>query len=223
MKLLPAFLSLKSVPVLIWTAPKALTMRPPVFSFIILNLGLIIFGLGQALIFAAGIGVSPWMVLAQGIESFTQWSIGFTVFLVSAGVLLIWIPLRQIPGIGTIMNAIIVALVIEYFLPFMPRFESLSFQILEVACGVFVTGIGTGIYLTSNLGPGPRDGLMTGMQRITNLPIAMVRNTLELSVVLVGWLIGGVVGVGTVLFALGIGPSAALTMFILSQLFAKKI
>jgi uncharacterized membrane protein YczE len=222
MKLMPAFLSLKSVPVLFWTAPFAFTIRPPLLSFIFLTLGLVIFGLGQAFIFAAGIGVSPWMVLAQGIESLTQWSIGLTVFLVSSGVLILWVPLRQIPGIGTIMNAIVVAFVIEYMLPFMPRFDSISFQILEAASGVFVTGIGTGIYLTANLGPGPRDGLMTGLQRITNYPIAMVRNALELSVVLIGWLIGGVVGIGTVLFALGIGPSAAFTMFILNQIFANK-
>ena len=213
------FLTVKSIPVLFWSAPKALTFRPPLKSFFFLIVGLIIFGLGEALLIAAGYGVSPWTVFAQGLTTVTGWSIGFATFVISIAVLLFWVPLRQTPGIGTISNAIVIALVLEFILPYIPRFEHDALQIGLAVLGVVVTGFGGAIYLIANLGPGPRDGLMTGLQRLTNLPIASVRAGLEITVVVSGWLLGGTVGLGTVLFALGIGPSVSAGLFMLNQFF----
>ena len=184
--------------------------------------GLIIFGFGETLLIASGSGVSPWTVFAQGISRLTGWSIGLTTFVVSCAVLLLWIPLRQMPGIGTILNIIIVASVMDLALPHIPVFEEPVFKIAGGALGVFTTGFGGAIYLIANLGPGPRDGLMTGAQRITGLPIVWVRSAIEILVVTIGWLLGGIVGIGTLLFAFGIGPSIALSMAILMSLFSEK-
>lgn len=163
----------------------------------------------------ANVGVSPWTVFAQGLTNITGWSLGLATFVISASVLVLWVPLRQTPGMGTILNAVVVALVLEYVLPFMPTFESYAVNVLLALTGVFVTGFGGAIYLVANLGPGPRDGLMTGLQAVTHQPIAFVRMLLELSVVAIGWTLGGTVGLGTVFFALGIGPAVAIGMQIL--------
>lgn len=217
-----AFLKVKSVPSLFWSAPHPLTMRPSMISLIMLMFGLTLFGLGEALLIASGSGVSPWTVLAQGITNITNWSIGFSTFVVSVSVLITWFPLRQIPGIGTILNILIIALVIDLSLPYLPQFETLSLQIIEALAGVIITGIGGGIYLIAKLGAGPRDGLMTGLQRVTNLPIATVRSGIEMTVVILGWMLGGVAGIGTVLFAFGIGPSVAASMYVLQMSFNRK-
>ncbi|MGB2062622.1 MAG: YczE/YyaS/YitT family protein, partial [Candidatus Puniceispirillales bacterium] len=161
-------------------------------------------------------------VLAQGFTNITNWSIGFSTFVVSVSVLITWFPLRQIPGIGTILNILIIALVIDLSLPYLPQFETLSLQIIEALAGVIITGIGGGIYLIAKLGAGPRDGLMTGLQRVTNLPIATVRSGIEMTVVILGWMLGGVAGIGTVLFAFGIGPSVAASMYVLQMSFNRK-
>ncbi len=219
MRLMPKFLSVKEVPSLFWSSPKALTLRPPLVSVLFLVIGLTLFGLGEALLVAASVGVSPWTVLAQGIMHITGWSIGFATFITSFVVLICWIPLRQTPGIGTILNAVIIALVLEFLLPFLPTFDHIMLQLGEAILGVLVTGFGGGLYLIANLGPGPRDGLMTGLQRVTDFPIAWVRSGLELSVIAAGWILGGTVGLGTVLFALGIGPSVAASMYVLKKVF----
>jgi len=219
MKLNLHFLSVKGVPTLFWSSPKALTRSPPLISVFFLLIGLILFGLGEALLIAAGVGVSPWTVLAQGITHITGWSIGFATFVTSLVVLVCWLPLKQIPGIGTILNVLIIALVLEFLLPYVPTFESLFSKVVEAIVGVLVTGFGGGLYLIANLGPGPRDGLMTGLQKLTGSPIAWVRSSLEVTVILVGWLLGGSVGLGTVVFALGIGPSIAATMYGFERIF----
>jgi uncharacterized membrane protein YczE len=198
-----------------WSSPKAFTLKPPVASMVFLVLGLVMFGLGEALLVNAGVGVSPWTVFAEGVTNITGWSLGLATFLISATVLLLWIPLRQTPGIGTILNAVIVALVLEYALPILPRFDSYLANVMLALTGVFVTGFGGAIYLVANLGPGPRDGLMTGLQRVTGKPIALVRMSIELSVVAIGWALGGTLGLGTLLFAVGIGPAMAIGMQIL--------
>ena len=138
---------------------------------------------------------------------------------VSIGVLILWIPLKQKPGIGTILNALIVALMIDVCINFVPTPENYISQIILAIVAVLTVGLGGGIYLVANLGPGPRDGLMVGLQQKTNLPIAMVRALLEISVVAVGWYLGGTVGVGTLLFAFGIGPAVALGLFLTGKLF----
>jgi uncharacterized protein len=221
MNLKPRFLSVKKVPTLSWSSPKAFTLTPPLKTFVFLIIGITLFGLGEALLIAAGVGVSPWIVFAEGITHVTGWTIGFATFVTSISVLLCWIPLRQTPGIGTILNAVIVALALDYLLPYLPRFDSLILQVGEAVLGVLVTGFGAGVYLIANLGPGPRDGLMTGLQRITNQPIALVRTSLELTVVAIGWSLGGSVGFGTILFAVGIGPSIAASMYALEKAFRK--
>jgi uncharacterized membrane protein YczE len=186
---------------------------------VLLVVGLVIFGIGEALMIASSVGVSPWTVLAQGITNITGWSVGLATFVVSFIVLLVWVPLRQTPGIGTVLNIIIISVVLDLALPFLPQFESLTLRVAEAAVGVIVTGIGGGIYLIANLGPGPRDGLMTGLQRLTGFPIAGVRSAIEISAVLLGWLLGGVVGVGTMLYAFGIGPCVAASMYMLLKAF----
>ncbi|WP_417452578.1 YczE/YyaS/YitT family protein [Kiloniella sp.] len=217
-----SFLSVKGVPTLSWSSPKPLNLRPDLVTLILLIVGLTIFGLGEALLIAAGTGVSPWTVLAQGVSQQTGWTIGLSTFIVSMTVLILWWPLKQVPGIGTILNAIIIALVLEFILPYITTPEDYIFQVLLTILGILVTGLGSGIYLIANLGPGPRDGLMTGLQQQTNLPIAWIRSGIELSAVIIGWSLGGVVGLGTVLFAVLIGPSVACNLFLLNKLFGGK-
>ncbi|MCH1428644.1 MAG: hypothetical protein L7V88_06290 [Alphaproteobacteria bacterium] len=212
------FLSIKQVPKLIWRSPKALTFQPPAISLLVLAFGLVLFGLGEALLLAAGAGVSPWTTLAEGISILTGWTIGFATFIISIAVLLTWVPLRQVPGLGTIANAFIVALMLDISLPYLPKPDLYIFQILQSLIGVLIVGFGAAIYLSANLGPGPRDGLMTGLTRLTNLPISLVRSTIEILVVVSGWMLGGTVGVGTVLFAFLVGPSISAGCFILRHL-----
>ncbi len=192
-------------------------MKPPLASVGFLIIGLVVFGLGEALLVTAGVGVSPWTLFAQGVTTVTGWSLGFATFVLSASVLALWIPLKQTPGMGTILNAIIIALVLEYVLPFLPEFKTYVANAVLALVGVFVTGFGGAIYLIANLGPGPRDGLMTGLQTVTHRPIALVRMCLELTVVAIGWALGGTLGLGTVFFALGIGPAMAIGMQILQR------
>ncbi len=152
-------------------------------------------------------------VLAQGIYLNVGFSIGIITILISVGALIFWIPLNQKPGIGTILNAIIIGLMIDVCIKFVPTPENYIYQILLAIIAVLTVGLGGGIYLVANLGAGPRDGLMVGLQKKTNLPIAIVRAFLEITVMSIGWYLGGTVGVGTLLFAFGIGSSVALSLF----------
>ena len=213
------FLKIKSVPNLFWSSLNPLTLKPPLISVVMLAIGLVLFGLGEALLVASGAGVSPWTVFAQGFSKVTNWSIGFSTFTISFFVLLLWIPLRQKPGVGTLLNIIIISLILDISAPYLPVFDKLALQIAEAALGVLITGVGGGIYLIANLGPGPRDGLMTGLQRKTGIPLATVRSVIEISVVIFGWSLGGVVGLGTLMFAFGIGPCVATSMSFLKFFF----
>ena len=168
---------------------------------------------------ATGAGVSPWTVLAEGISVYTSYSIGICTFWTSLSVLLFWIPLKQKPGIGTILNAIIIALVFDFALPYLPNPEIYAFKVLQIIIGVLITGLGSGFYLIANLGPGPRDGLMTGVQRVTGKPVALIRAIIEVSVVFFGWLLGGTAGLGTIIFALGIGPAVAVGIYFVNENF----
>ena len=216
------FLSTKKIPTLFWSSSKALTATPKLISVVFLIIGLILFGLGEALLIAAGIGVSPWTVLGQGISNVLNLSIGKATFFISLFVLLCWIPLRQIPGIGTILNVIIIATVLDYSLVYLPAPEQISLKLIQVIAGILITGFGGAIYLIANLGPGPRDGLMTGLQELTDLPIAWVRSGIELSVIMIGWILGGIFGIGTLLFALGIGPSVAASIYLLNTTLSRQ-
>lgn len=214
-----SFLSVKTIPRLFWSSPAPFTLKPPRVSLLYLLLGLGLFGLGEALLVSAGLGVSPWTVFAEGVTLRTNWSLGFATLVISLLVLALWIPLRQVPGIGTIANAIVIAAVLQFVLPMLPVPRTLPWQLATCVSGVLITGIGGAIYLIANLGPGPRDGLMTGLQRVTGYPIAGVRSALEVSVVGIGWLLGGTAGLGTVLFAFGIGPSVACALHLAARVF----
>lgn len=207
----------KSIPRLDWSSPTPFNLRPKLLTFFYLNLGLVLFGLGEALLIASGAGVSPWTVLAQGVSSKTNWSIGFSTMIVSFSVLFMWIPLRQKPGIGTILNALIIAFMIDFSLHLLPSPQLLVWQLVQVSIGILIIGIGSGIYLTANLGAGPRDGLMTGLQIKTNFPIANIRIALEITVVSIGCYLGGVVGIGTVMFAFGVGPCVAIGILLVRK------
>jgi len=219
MKLLSILKLIKNIPKSSWSSKKPLNFKPKVKTLVFLIFGLFLFGLGETLLLASGAGVSPWTVLAEGISIYTSWSVGLATFWMSLAVLLLWIPLRQKPGIGTILNVIIIALVLDYTLPYLPNPEGYGFKLLQVIIGVLITGLGNGFYLISNLGPGPRDGLMTGVQRITGKPIALVRGTIEVTVVFFGWMLGGTAGLGTIIFALGIGPAVAIGIYFVSKNF----
>jgi uncharacterized protein len=213
------FKLIKNIPKSSWSSKKPLNFKPRVKTLLFLIFGLFLFGLGETLLLASGVGVSPWTVLAEGISIYTSWSVGWASFWLSLPVLLLWIPLRQKPGIGTILNVIIIAIVLDYSLPYLPNPENYGLKALQVIIGVIITGLGSGFYLIANLGPGPRDGLMTGVQRITGKPIALVRGTIEVGVVFFGWLLGGTFGLGTIIFAFGIGPAVALGIYFVNKNF----
>ena len=202
----------KDVPVTWWSSTDPMEPRPKPSTLLILCVGLWIFGTGDAVIVAAGVGNTPWTVLAEGIALMTDRTIGQATFFVSVAVLLLWIPLREKPGIGTILNAILIAVAIEHMLPILPTPEGGFESLLQVIGGIALVGIGSGIYLTANLGPGPRDGWMTGMHRVSGYPIGNVRAAIEITVVVIGWSLGGTVGIGTVIFAMMIGPTVAVCL-----------
>jgi len=218
MKFLVTIFTIKKIPVVSWSSYDILNFKPKLITLLYLNFGLILFGLGETLLITANAGVSPWTVLAQGLSFKTDYSIGVTTFFVSIGVLFLWIPLKQKPGIGTILNTIIVSVVIDISLPYLPNPESIFLQLLQIIFAVIIVGLGSGFYLIANLGPGSRDGLMTGLQRITNKPISLIRAIIEISVVIIGWYLGGVVGIGTIVFALGIGPLVSAGLFTVSKI-----
>ncbi len=214
------FLSIKNVPKVYWSSKKPLILKPKISTFFFLCFGLILFGLGEGLLIVSTSGASPWSVLAQGIFLNVGLSVGLITILISIAVLLLWYPLKQIPGIGTILNALIIGIMIDFCIRYVPTPENYISQILLGAIAVVIVGLGGGIYLVANLGPGPRDGLMVGLQKITNLPIASVRAFLEISVMSIGWYLGGTVGIGTLLFAFGIGPAVALGLFLVKKTFS---
>ena len=213
------FLSLKNIPKVSWSSERPLNLRPKISTFPFLCFGLTFFGLGEGLLIVSLTGASPWTVLAQGISLNVDFSIGTITLFISLGVLFFWIFLNQKPGIGTFLNALIVAVMIDISIAFVPTPESFIFQLLLAIFAVLIVGLGSGFYLVANLGPGPRDGLMTGIQKKTNFPIAAVRAFLEITVVSIGWYLGGTVGIGTLLFAFGVGPAVALGLFIVGKVF----
>ena len=215
------FLSIKKFPELIGVRNIHLILNQNFQPFFFLCFGLTLFGLGEGLLIVSLSGASPWSVLAQGISLNVNYSIGIITFIISVVVLIMWIPLKQKPGMGTILNALIIAAMIDFCINFVPSPESFISQIILAITAVLTVGLGGGIYLVANLGPGPRDGLMIGLQKVSNLPIATVRAFIEISVVSVGWYLGGTVGIGTLLFAFGIGPAVALGLYLVDKIFNK--
>ena len=154
---------------------------------------------------------------AQGVSTQTGWSIGTSVFVVGMLVLVTWIPLRERPGMGTIANIIVVAVAIDMTVPLLPSPTGFAMAMIQSVLGIILLAIGSALYLTANLGPGPRDGLMTGIQKRTKYPIGLVRTGLEITVLIVGWWLGGVVGIGTLMMALGVGPLVAVCLSVVDQ------
>jgi len=173
-----------------------------------LYVGLALYGASSALLVRAGLGLEPWGVLHQGLSERTGISIGVVSIIVGAVVLLLWIPIRQRPGLGTVSNVFAVGIAMDGTLALVPDVHGLGAQIPVTAAGIVLNGVATGLYISARFGPGPRDGLMTGLNRLTGRSIRMVRTAIEVAVVVTGFLLGGSLGVGTVLYALAIGPLA---------------
>ena len=197
----------RTVPITRWRSDRNWTARPSTVA--ILVFGLAIFGAGDAFLVASHLGNSPWTVFAQGFSERVGISIGLATFVVSVAVLLLWVPLRQRPGMGTVANIVVIASALQLVVDVLPSPSSVLVQALYVALGIGLVGLGSGLYLTCNVGPGPRDGWMTGVHRHTGWPVARIRLAIEVTVLVIGLLLGGTAGIGTIAFALFIGPSVA--------------
>ena len=213
------FLKIKKIPKVNWSSEKPYNFKPKFSTFFFLCFGLTLFGLGEGLLIVSYTGASPWSVLAQGISLNVNLSVGMITLIISLCVLILWIPLGQKLGMATVLNALIIAVMIDLCIKFVPTPSNYYNQLILAIISVITVGIGGGIYLVANLGAGPRDGLMVGLQKKTNLPIALVRATIEITVVSIGWYLGGTVGIGTLLFAFGIGPCVALGLYITDKIF----
>ena len=187
------------------------TFRRPVRRLSQLFAGLVLYGVSMALMVESGLGLNPWDVFHQGVSEATGISFGWVVILTGIPILLLWIPLRQKPGVGTIANLVVIGLVVDAALALLPPAQPIALRVTYLVVGIVLNGVATGLYLGTRLGPGPRDGLMTGLVgRFPRASIRLVRTAIEVSVLAVGWLLGGTVGIGTVAYALAIGPLAHL-------------
>ena len=207
-----------SVPLVSWSSSKPNNLKPTTKTFIFLCLGLFIFGLGESILVVSQYGVTPWTVLAEGIAKKIDVGIGLSTFIVSVFVLILWLPLNLKPGLGTVMNIIIIAMTMGGTIPFLYFLNNFFNGLFLSFLGTFLVGFGSGIYLIANLGPGTRDGLMTGISKKFNKPISLVRFSIEFFVVILGWVLGGTLGIGTLIFAIFIGPSVSLSLKIITIL-----
>jgi len=209
----------KTVPVTPWRAKSRWDLS---FSrVLILFFGLAIFGLGDALVVQSNLGNAPWTVFAQGISFKTGLSLGWATFVTGCFVLLIWIPLRERPGFGTLSNIVIISAAIEFGVSIFPLQQTLIGGVVSALLGIALVGLGSALYITCGLGPGPRDGAMTGIHHRTGVRVGRVRMGIEITVLIVGALLGGQVGLGTALFALLIGQSVAISFGIVARLTSK--
>lgn len=206
----------KTIPVTPWSAAHRWDLS--LSRIAILVFGLFIFGFGDSLIIIAELGNAPWSVLAQGVATRTSISIGSATFLISCLVLLFWIPLREKPGFGTIANIVVIAIGIDVGIAFIETPESFIVKLFFVFTGIGLIGIGSALYITCALGPGPRDGWMTSLHRRSGIPVGRVRTAIEISVFLAGWALGGRIGLGTALFALLIGYAVAAGFGVVSRI-----
>ena len=205
-----------SIPITPWRAKNQWSLS--LNRSLILTLGLVIFGIGDGLLIVSHLGNAPWSVLSQGISLRSGISIGWSTFLVSSAVLLLWIPFKQKPGLGTLANIAVIALAIDLTVAWIHPPQNVLMRLLIVLLGIALVGAGSALYLTCGLGPGPRDGLMTAIHYASNISVARVRAGIETTVLLIGWLLGGRVGIGTLLFACAIGASVALWLALVGHL-----
>ena len=206
----------RTFPEVPWAATSRWRAKPS--TFFILNFGLVIFGIGDGLIIVSQFGNSPWAVFHQGLSQQLGISYGNAAVLTSFAILLLWIPLKERPGLGTIANAIVIGYSTQATLWLVGDQESLVVRVLCLVSGLAIVGLGIALYITTNLGPGPRDGIMTALHYRTGIRVARVRLSIEFAAMGVGWLLGGTVGVGSVIFALFIGRAMALWLGILARL-----
>ena len=218
-EILAFFKPSRTVPTMPWGAAHRWDLSSQ--RVLILFFGLAIFGLGDGLIVQSGLGNSPWSVLAQGLSLKTGLSIGAATLIVGALVLALWIPLRERPGFGTISNILVISLFIDIGTRIFPKQDSILIGLVYVMTGIALIGIGSALYITCGLGPGPRDGAMTGLHNRTGVRVGRVRLGIEIVVSLLGALLGGTLGIGTLLFALFIGQSVAISFGALARLTAK--
>lgn len=209
----------KTVPITPWRAESRWQLSPT--RVLILFVGLIVFGLGDSLLIQGNLGNAPWTVFAQGLTLKTGLSIGEATLVISTFVLLIWIPLREKPGFGTLSNIVLIATFIQVGTQVFPEQNSLATGIAFDLLGIAMVGLGSALYITCGLGPGPRDGAMTGIHYRTGIRVGRVRLGIEIVVLIIGWLMGGTVGLGTALFALLIGQSVAIFLGIVARLTQK--
>lgn len=209
----------KTVPLTPWTAKSRWDLSPARTS--VLFFGLFIFGLGDSLLIQSDIGNAPWSVLAQGISNRLDITMGWSTFAISTLVLLLWIPLNQKPGFGTLSNIALIALAIQVGVTIFPLQSSYAIGILYCILGIAMVGVGSSLYITCGLGPGPRDGLMTALHNKTGIRIGRVRLAIEGTVLVGGWLLGGTVGLGTLMFATLIGQSIAISLGVVSRVTSK--
>lgn len=188
---------------------------------LVLIFGLMIFGVGEAFLVVTSLGNSPWVVLSEGISLNSNLNIGESTFLVSVVVLLLWMPLRQKPGFGTLANIVVIAASIELGLLIIPKVENIYYKYFYVLFGIALVGIGSALYITCGLGTGPRDGLMTGLHYKTRVRVGRVRLGIEVVALSIGAFLGGSLGIGTALFALLIGQSVAISLGVLGRLTAR--
>jgi len=209
----------KTVPITPWRANSRWDLS---FSRVaILFFGLAIFGLGDALVVQSNLGNAPWTVFAQGLSLKSGLSLGWATFVTGCFVLLIWIPLRERPGFGTLANIVIISAAIEFGVSVFPLQETLVGGLASALIGIALVGLGSALYITCGLGPGPRDGAMTGIHQRTGVRVGRVRMGIEVTVLIVGALLGGKLGLGTALFALLIGQSVAISFGIVARLTSK--
>jgi uncharacterized membrane protein YczE len=209
----------KTVPITPWRANSRWDLS---FSRVaILFFGLAIFGLGDALVVQSNLGNAPWTVFAQGLSLKTGLSLGWATFVTGCFVLLIWVPLRERPGFGTLANIVIISAAIEFGVSVFPLQETLIGGLASALIGIALVGLGSALYITCGLGPGPRDGAMTGIHQRTGVRVGRVRMGIEVTVLIVGALLGGKLGLGTALFALLIGQSVAISFGIVARLTSK--
>jgi uncharacterized membrane protein YczE len=209
----------KTVPITPWRANSRWDIS---FSRVfILFFGLTIFGLGDALVVQSNLGNAPWTVFAQGLSIKTGLTLGWATFVTGFFVLLIWIPLKEKPGFGTLSNIAIISAAIQFGVDHFPLQESFSGGLLSALFGIALVGVGSSLYITCGLGPGPRDGAMTGIHQKTGVRVGRVRMGIEVTVLIIGALLGGKVGLGTALFALLIGQSVAISFGVVARLTSK--
>ena len=209
----------KTVPITPWRANSRWDLS---FSRVaILFFGLAFFGLGDALVVQSNLGNAPWTVFAQGLSLKTGLSLGWATFVTGCFVLLIWIPLRERPGFGTLSNIVIISAAIQFGVSVFPLQETLIGGLASALIGIALVGLGSALYITCGLGPGPRDGAMTGIHQRTGVRVGRVRMGIEVTVLIVGALLGGKIGLGTALFALLIGQSVAISFGIVARLTSK--